>query len=250
MVENKALNTSSNALLHNERPPASRTVDIYQMPNAVASVLDVRFEGFRQLAKRYIVPTIDMYAHTYQDVLDTDDTLDTIFDKFNNNLPSDFTGHSLSVGDIIVIGDNGKYTASYVDTIGFVSLAAFAEEHRLSVTEQTGISKHQPNFITRYDVLKGVRAHDTRMINALISPNKDIEPHKGVSFDGIHFTGEYCWSAVHFPQWVKLVDSVNEHSFRYICDEDGNFLNWSGNVAVQRSDIPRCQMEEADAMEM
>ena len=45
--------------------------------------------------------------------------LDAIYQRFNLNHPNDFTGHSLSVSDVIVIGNDDSQTAYYVDDFGF-----------------------------------------------------------------------------------------------------------------------------------
>lgn len=60
--------------------------------------------------------------------------LDGIYAKFNIDHPEDFTGHSLSVGDIVVLNRDGKETAHFVDSVGFVEVPEFFLE---SVQEQT-----------------------------------------------------------------------------------------------------------------
>lgn len=60
--------------------------------------------------------------------------LDGIYAKFNIDRPEDFTGHSLSVGDIVVLNRDGKETANFVDSVGFVEVPEFFLE---SVQEQT-----------------------------------------------------------------------------------------------------------------
>ncbi len=60
--------------------------------------------------------------------------LDGIYAKFNIDRPEDFTGHSLSVGDIVVLNRDGKETAHFVDSVGFVEVPEFFLE---SVQEQT-----------------------------------------------------------------------------------------------------------------
>lgn len=60
--------------------------------------------------------------------------LDGIYAKFNIDRPEDFTGHSLSVGDIVVLNRDGKETARFVDSVGFVEVPEFFLE---SVQEQT-----------------------------------------------------------------------------------------------------------------
>jgi hypothetical protein len=48
--------------------------------------------------------------------------LETIFYIFNMRTPDDFTGHSLSVSDIIELNRNGSKQFYYCDTCGFSRL--------------------------------------------------------------------------------------------------------------------------------
>lgn len=57
-----------------------------------------------------------------------DDILENIYTKFNNDRPDDFTGHSLSVSDIVVLHTDGTDTAHYVDDIGFKEVLEFLTE--------------------------------------------------------------------------------------------------------------------------
>ncbi|MCQ2465649.1 MAG: YodL domain-containing protein, partial [Oscillospiraceae bacterium] len=54
--------------------------------------------------------------------------LDAIFHRFNTNHPNDFTGHSLSVSDVIVVGNDDSQTAYYVDDFGFTDFPEFFKE--------------------------------------------------------------------------------------------------------------------------
>ena len=56
-----------------------------------------------------------------------DDSLASIYYKFNVNHPADFKGHSVSMSDVIVLNDNGKKTAYYVDRIGFREISNFCK---------------------------------------------------------------------------------------------------------------------------
>lgn len=49
----------------------------------------------------------------------------TEYAKFNVSRPDDFTGHSLSVSDIVVLRQNGVVSCHYVDSIGFQELPGF-----------------------------------------------------------------------------------------------------------------------------
>ena len=45
--------------------------------------------------------------------------LEDLFYIFNADIPEDFKGRSMSISDIVIIEDNGKKKAYYVDLIGF-----------------------------------------------------------------------------------------------------------------------------------
>ncbi|MEE0061421.1 MAG: YodL domain-containing protein, partial [Acutalibacteraceae bacterium] len=54
--------------------------------------------------------------------------LERIFEKFNTDLPEDFRGHSLSVSDVITVGNEDTQTAYYVDSVGFTDFPEFFKE--------------------------------------------------------------------------------------------------------------------------
>lgn len=54
-----------------------------------------------------------------------EDMLHALFEEFNIYQPKDYTGHSLSVGDIVVLREDGKNTAHYVDTTGYTEMPHF-----------------------------------------------------------------------------------------------------------------------------
>ena len=60
--------------------------------------------------------------------------LEGIYTKFNIDRLEDVTGHSLSEGDIVVLNRDGKETAHFVDSVGFVEVLEFFLEN---VQEQT-----------------------------------------------------------------------------------------------------------------
>ena len=53
--------------------------------------------------------------------------LENIFYIFNVDHPEGFTGHSLSVSDIVAVIQNGKVSYHFVDSIGFVELVGFGK---------------------------------------------------------------------------------------------------------------------------
>ena len=68
--------------------------------------------------------------------------LEGIYTKFNIDRPEDFTGHSLSVGDIVVLNRDGKETAHFVDSVGFVEVPEFFLESAIEqeITEEKAMS--------------------------------------------------------------------------------------------------------------
>ena len=62
------------------------------------------------------------YRLEYVAPLTEEDTLDTIYERFNIDRPEDFQGHSLSVSDIVVMNRDGEVRAYFVDSFGFTDV--------------------------------------------------------------------------------------------------------------------------------
>ncbi len=48
------------------------------------------------------------YELVYSAKMFINDSLDSLYERFNIDRPNDFTGHSMSVGDIIVVNDGER----------------------------------------------------------------------------------------------------------------------------------------------
>lgn len=68
------------------------------------------------------------YRLVYMDRLEAGETLDSLYEKFNLYHPADYTGHSLSVSDMVVLRQDGKLRAYYVDSFGFAEVPGFMQE--------------------------------------------------------------------------------------------------------------------------
>lgn len=68
-----------------------------------------------------------IYDCVYCGETDTDD-LETIFWLFNMEIPSGYTGHSVSVSDIIEICDGEKKGLYFCDSVGWVKLSTDPRE--------------------------------------------------------------------------------------------------------------------------
>ena len=108
------------------RKSAADSFCIFQLLNSAA---DIRFMNMDYLKSKGLEPTAGDYTAVYAGELcyagDTGNKLDGLYQTFNMNRPEDFTGHSLSVSDIVALKQNGVVTSYYVDSIGFVELPAF-----------------------------------------------------------------------------------------------------------------------------
>lgn len=77
----------------------------------------------------------DDYESKYKEAWKQGETLETIYERFNIHRPEDFTGHSLSVSDVVVLESETEKKAFYVDSFGFSELKDFFVE-RFERTEQ------------------------------------------------------------------------------------------------------------------
>ena len=95
----------------------------------------LRFAAMRYLNKQNIAPSIENYEILYRGNLPEGkrsvpqaELLEQLYQKFNCARPLDYHGHSLSVSDVIVLNQDGKISAHYVDSIGFKELPGFLDK--------------------------------------------------------------------------------------------------------------------------
>ena len=94
--------------------PAQPNFSIYQVPPGPEG-RDFRYRSYEELQADGLSVDRKNYQLVYTAPLDKDTTLDEIYRRFNIEHPSDYKGHSLSTGDIVVFRQDGKQTAYYVD---------------------------------------------------------------------------------------------------------------------------------------
>jgi len=104
-----------------------------------------RFSSMRELNRMGVQPQIEHYEVVYTAPLSPFENrsamLEGLFQKFNLSRPADYTGHSLSVSDIIALKQGSEVSAHYVDSIGFKELPEFFEPKRPSVLERLAEKK-------------------------------------------------------------------------------------------------------------
>ena len=112
------------------------TFTIYQLKDDVP--VDFHFRPLEEVQRKGLAVDPANYEKVYTAPLTPDMGLERIFEKFNIDRPEDFKGHSLSVSDVVVLHQNGKDTAHYTDSIGFVDISKdFLLENPLRAAEQS-----------------------------------------------------------------------------------------------------------------
>ena len=105
---------------------------IYQLGDG-DELRNIRFESLKGIGG---VENVDKsnYDMMYSDTVDIDgldnedvtyDILNQIYEQFNIDHPDDFTGHSLSVSDVIVLKCNDELATFYIDSFGFEPIPDF-----------------------------------------------------------------------------------------------------------------------------
>ena len=95
----------------------------------------LRFAAMRYLNKQNIAPSLENYEILYRGNLPEGkrsvpqaELLEQLYQKSNFARPTDYHGHSLSVSDVIMLNQDGKISAHYVDSIGFKELPGFLDK--------------------------------------------------------------------------------------------------------------------------
>ena len=140
LFDSKRYARSFSQVADNVREEAS----YHGMPPTTYEILQIR-EGSNGEAYRFFKMShvqagglqvkAEDYESMYKEELKPGETLDTIYERFNIHRPKDFTGHSLSVSDVIVLESESEKKAFYVDSFGFSELKDFFVE-RFERTEQ------------------------------------------------------------------------------------------------------------------
>ena len=119
---------------------------IYQIKGG-PETRDYRFEAYESLQEAGLAVDRQNYDLVYTAPLDGKTTLEDIYRTFNLDRPADFTGHSLSISDIVVLTRSGKEEAHYCDSFGFTPVPEFFLQREKQLTPRelpTGESIQTP----------------------------------------------------------------------------------------------------------
>lgn len=130
-------------------PPAQEQGDtfaIYQLKGG-PETRDYRYEAYESLQEAGLAVDRQNYDLVYTAPLDGKTTLEDIYRTFNLDRPANFTGHSLSVSDVVVLTRSGKEEAHYCDSFGFTPVPEFFLQREKQLTPRellTGESIQTP----------------------------------------------------------------------------------------------------------
>lgn len=114
---------------------------------------------YKDMLKMVDPVTMDYYKCVYEGKYNGE-SLDAIYERFNIAHPEDFTGHSLSVSDVVVIHDHGEDKAYYVDAFGFQKLPSFFMENPLKAAEEA--------LEDDYDMIDGIINNGSKKTESVI----------------------------------------------------------------------------------
>ena len=129
------------------------------------------------------------YQMVYSERLRDATTLDNLFERFNIERPNDFTGHSMSVSDVIIMNRGGRLTAYYVDSFGFTELPDFVAQRAemLNANPVKAYPKVYMGTLEKAMQERNVDAYlDSRKLN--IDCKNAIEQAITENFDGMSLT--------------------------------------------------------------
>ena len=84
-----------------------------------------RFRSYAKLQKEHIQIHYTDYKQVYRSWMRYDETPDNIRNRLIKQLPKNFSGHALSIGDILILDKNGEASAYYLEKEGFTVLDDF-----------------------------------------------------------------------------------------------------------------------------
>lgn len=207
-----------------------------------------QFMGMREASSFGFEIHGEDYELIYSDQLGMEETLNSLYEKFNINHPQDFTGHSLSVSDVVVMRKNGESKAYYVDSFGFTELPEFIHERlRLQevsntqdVRETVEEKGEQKEYLPVYQqTLQYAMEHgaaddylDSRKLN--IDCKKAIEETIREHFDGMRLSLEDSGGVLE-QFGTERVSYVLANTLRHL-SEDGRFSRdnrvWADGIEV------------------
>ena len=125
--------------------PDRDSFSIYQLKRG-DETRDLCFEPYDRLTATGHAVDPANYDLIYSAPLAPGTSLEAIFTRFNIDHPKDFKGHSLSVSDVVVLHQNGRDTAHYVDSIGYRQTPEFLQPQNYLKHVEDIVEQNDNNF--------------------------------------------------------------------------------------------------------
>lgn len=110
------LSKEGTLLINNEIPVPLKDCRIWQLRADISP--ECKFIGYEELKENFGEADKNNYELVYEGKIETND-LESIYTKFNLNHPHGFTGHSLSMSDVVELYDDNGSEFYYVNRFGF-----------------------------------------------------------------------------------------------------------------------------------
>lgn len=122
------MNDRTDNLTHEqEKHDTGNGFSIYQLKRE-GDAARLSFLSYGHVTATGAIVTQENYELIYTAQLEPEMNLEDIFTRFNCDIPSDFTGHSLSVSDVVVVHQDGAEKAFYCDSFGFRETESFFQD--------------------------------------------------------------------------------------------------------------------------
>ena len=100
---------------------------LYQLKRTPENRL-IRFRPYETLQENHIQVRYENYEQKYLGQMKRGETPTEIRKRLNERTPRSFSGHSVSVSDVLILNQDGEITSYYVEKEGFVVLAGFIRQ--------------------------------------------------------------------------------------------------------------------------
>lgn len=163
------------------------------------------------------------YQMVYSERLRATTTLDNLYERFNIERPNDFTGHSMSVSDVIIMNCGGNLKAYYVDSFGFEELPDFIAQ-RAEVLNASPIKAYPEVYMGTLENAMQERNVDTyldsRKLN--IDCKNAIEQAISDNFDGMSLNPDTA---------VAVVEKYGEERVAFVLANTLKQLSYDGRFS-------------------
>lgn len=163
------------------------------------------------------------YQMVYSERLRDATTLDNLFERFNTERPNDFTGHSMSVSDVIIMNRGGRLTAYYVDSFGFTELPDFVAQ-RVEMLNANPVKAYPEVYMGTLEKAmqeRNVDAYlDSRKLN--IDCKNAIEQAIAEGFDGMRLNPDAA---------VGVVEKYGEERVAFVLANTLKQLSYDGRFS-------------------